>query len=326
MTDLLEDRLTDLFDRVGDAVVVEDRLDRVADNGALEPLAAGPRKRPWMLVAAAAVVLVGAAGVVRVASDRDNTVVQQPVEPPEPLYVLPSDLPGWTSRNGSTTPGSTWSYQGIVFGIPVDGMFINPTVVTLTPGPPERFSTETWREVSYNGELVFMSLEYDALGRTTVTQQSDAGWLTSSSRDPAPSVGALEAVEVDPAGNLVLTAPGFEVIASYDIASGLTVESTYSEAHGPDDEYVVVETSSGEIPLLAGVGDRASHLEPITVNGDAAWHISGTDVDGDWHAIVWEFAPQQGVFVSNHDSFDTLLAVAESLEVVDEATWTEATS
>ncbi len=161
-----------------------------------------------------------------------------------------------------------------------------------------------------------------------VTQQRGPMWLTSSCDDRTVSriVPVFEALVLDSAGNLTLRSSDFAVIAAYDITSGSTGHSTYSEAYGPDDEYVVVETVSGEVPLLALVAARAVQLEPMTVNGADAWHASGVDVDGEWHAIAWEFAPQQVVFVSSHlIPFETVLAVAESLAAVDEATWTAAT-
>ena len=332
MNDVLEDRLIDLFERAGGAVTVEDRLRLVGTGPMLEPVSTGSRPRPWMLIAAAVLVLGGAAGVAAVVrsdgSPDHGPVAVQPADPPDPLYLLSNDLPGWTSGNGSTGSGSAGSYVGIVVGIPVGEMFLDPVAVHLTTDPPDGFSTDTWRALSVDGGPAFMSPEGE-MPQMVVTQQRGPMWLTSSSDDRTVSriVPAFEALVLDSAGNLTLRSSDFAVIAAYDIMSGSTGHSTYSEAYGPDDEYVVVETVSGEVPLLALVADRAVHLEPMTVNGAAAWHASGIDLDGEWHAIAWEISPQQSVLIDSHlIPFETVLALAESLEVVDEATWTAATS
>ncbi len=331
MNDAIEDRLTDLFERAGGGVVVEDRLNRIGTGAVLESVSTGSRSHPWMLIAAAVMVLAGTAGVAAVVrSDggpENGPVAVQPADPPAPLYLLPNDLAGWTSGNGSTGSGSLASYEGIVVGIPVGERFIDPVAVHLTTDPPEGFSTDTWRALSVDGGPAFVSPE-GAMPQTVVTQQRSPMWLTSSSDDRTGSriVPTLEALELDDAGTLILRSRDRAVVASYDITSASLGHSTYSEASGPDGEFVVVETVSGEVPLLALVAARAVQLEPMTVNGADAWHASGMDVDGEWHAIAWEFAPQQVVFVSSHlIPFETVLAVAESLAAVDEATWTAAT-
>ena len=61
------------------------------------------------------------------------------------------------------------------------------------------------------------------------------------------------------------------------------------------------------------------------MQGRDAWHLSRTDADGEWHGLAWSHAPFQVIYVTGHAPLDTVREVAESLDVVDEATWIEAT-
>ena len=326
MTDVLDDRLADLFERVAGAVDVDEDLERAIGSAALEPRRSRRRGRTWMAAVAAAVVAAGGtAAVVRfVDRDPETTVAEAPVDP-GPLYVLPGDSM-WVPTNGQSNQGVSVSpFSALVVGIRADDMFLDPVAVRASHEPPPGFDSETWNALSIEGGPAFISPEESP--QVVVVQQRGDLWLTATTDDRVVSelFNAFEAVAIDPTGDLVLQSDDLAVIASYDIPRGSVGPSTYFELRGPADEYVVVETVSGDVPLLALAADRADHLEPITVNEDGAWHPWGIDVDGEWHAAMWELAPRQFVLISGHVPEDMLIALAEDLEVVEEATWEAAT-
>ena len=326
MNDMLDDRLTDLFDRVGDAVRVDEDRERAIGGAALEPRRARRRGRWWMAAAAAIVAAAGTAGVLQfVDRDPETSVAEAPVDP-GPLYVLPGDRQAWEPGHGYRSSGMNPQWAGIVVGIEVDGVFLDPVAVKVDTEAPPSFDPETWRELSIEGGEAFRSPE-DA-PQLVVVQRRGRFWLSTMRDDQMISsvFTAFEAIEVEAAGALIVTsASDLSVIASYDIG-GMGGHGTYAELTGTDGERVVVETTSGEIPAVALLATRASHVELVDIDGAEAWHASGRDADGEWNALGWEFAPLQTVFMDSHLlPFDTLLSLAEDLEVVDEATWKAAT-
>ena len=325
MTDVLDDRLTDLFDRVAAAIDVDEDLERAIGGAALEPRRARRRGRTWVAAAAAAVIAVaGTVGVMQfVDRDPETTVAEAPVDP-GPLYVLPGDSDEWLPGNGYTSSGTSPQWSGIVVGVDADGLYLDPVAVNVDTEAPPMFDPETWRELSIEGGEAFLSPE-EAPGRMVV-QQRGRFWLSTTRDDQMISTvfAAFEAIEVDEAGALTVMSSDLAVITTYDVGAAAG-HGTYAELTGPDRELVVVETHSGQVSAVALLATRASHLEHMQINGVDGWHASGRDVDGEWHSLAWEFAPLQTVFMESHlVPFDTLLALAEDLEVVDEAMWNEA--
>lgn len=318
----LEDRLTDLFDRAAGGVTVDERLHRVLDA------APERRRRSWVpAVAAAVVVLVGAVAVVAVSRDGDDavrSVSQQPVDPPGPLYVLPEGLEGWEASNGSASSREVPPYSGIVVGMDIGEMFLDPVAVRVGTEPPEGFSPDTWSEYSIGGGPAFISPREGGSLFTIVTQQRGELWLTSADDDRVISSikRAFEDLEIQPDGSLALRPDSMvALIESYDSPTSYEGHSTYYELPSASSEHVVVETANVVTPLLSLTSGSADDLQPVTVNGDAAWHASRSDADGEWNAIVWMHSPNTAVFVSGHVGVETLMDVAESLVVVDEETW-----
>ena len=328
MTVQLEDRLTDLFDRVAAVVHVDEELDVVE----LERRRSPRRRRGWIAGIAAAVVLV--AGTVALAratgGDPTGTVGQQPDEPTGPLYLLPDSLEGWEVSNGWVdsveTPRSLPTIRGVVVGLPADDAIVDPVNVRLVTDPPDGFVADTWTTLSIEGGPAYISPLDEERIDTIVAQQRGDIWLTSTSYDRVTSsiVRAFEALQISAEGTLELR-PGsrMEIVDEYDLSPGL-VHSTFHEVHSAEGEYLTVETVTNVDPSSA-IGVDIERLEPVSVNGVTGWHTSRTDVDGEWNGIIWSPSPNQAAFVSGHEPFATVFEVAEGLVIVDAETWVDET-
>jgi hypothetical protein len=324
MNDLLHDRLTDLFDRVAAAVEVDDDLERAIGGAALEHRRAGRRARGWIAAAAAAIVAVaGTVGVMQfVGRDTDNTVAEAPVDP-GPLYVLPGDTEAWSAGFGHADSGEMDLLSGVTVGIPIDGGYLDPVAVSLSDTDP------------------IDSSEYKDFVKTTVRLPSGVAYLWTNDRiatlvqrrgndflsaatwngDSDRLSRAIDAVVINSDGSL--TVPPESPLAVIDrideVGSGVG-HTTYMELRGVHD--VVVETVS--FPWIVGRGPNVGELRPIEVRGSDAWLMVRYDADGTWRGL--SFPVGHGtVALSGTVPEDALLALAEDLEVVDEATWNEAT-
>ena len=126
-----EDRLTALFDRVADRVIVAEDLDGVRS---IEP----QRRRMWLPAVAAIVVLlagVGAIVSVTTRDDPDRSVSQQPAAPAGPLYVLPGSPTGSTVGNGSMGSARVEPYRGIVVATPDGDGFVDSVAIQVSTKP-----------------------------------------------------------------------------------------------------------------------------------------------------------------------------------------------
>ena len=254
-----------------------------------------------MAVAAAAVIAAGGtAGVMQfVARDPDTTVAEAPVDP-GPLYVLPGDSDEWAPGNGHRSSGMNLQRAGIVVGIEVDGVFLDPVAVNVDTEAPPSFDPETWRALSIQGGEAFRSPE-DAPLRMVV-QRRGRFWLSTMRDDQMISsvFTAFEAIEIGAAGALIVTSSSdLSVIASYDIG-GMGGHGTYAELAGPAGELVVVETTSGEIPAVALLAHGLLISSSSTSTGPpAGMHRAGTSTASGTPSR-WEFAPLQTVFMDSH--------------------------
>jgi hypothetical protein len=115
------------------------------------------------------------------------------------------------------------------------------------------------------------------------------------------------------------------VLETFDSSERYELQTSYFEVTADASELVVVETATVAAPLVVPTAGGDTRLEHDIVQGRDAWHLSRTDADGEWHGLAWLPAPLQVVYVSGHAPLDTVREVAESLDVVDEATWIEAT-
>jgi hypothetical protein len=65
-----------------------------------------------------------------------------------------------------------------------------------------------------------------------------------------------------------------------------------------------------------------NRITPTTVNDREGWLLAGTDADGTFMTLAWQASTGETVIVSGHNiATEELRRVAESLIVVDEATW-----
>ena len=308
MTVDLEDRLSALFDRVAGTVTVAEDLDRVRS---IEPR----HRRTWLPAVAATVVMlagVGAIVSITIGDDPDRSVSQQPAEPAGPLYVLPDGLAGSSVGNGSMGSARVEPHRGIVVATPDGDGFVDPVAVQVSTRP----TSDTESSLPPDEEFSFPVVASVPQGDVWLSAIVDLPWVQQ----------ALGGVEVADDGTLTLRAGSpLTVLETFDSPEPYELHTTYSEVTPETSDLVVVETVNLAVPLIIPTAGGNTRLERDTVQGRDAWHFSRTDADGEWHGLAWSHAPFQVVYVSGHAPLDTVREVAESLDVVDEATWVEAT-
>ena len=241
------------------------------------------------------------------------------------LFVIPNDLPGYEPNNGAVATSQQIAEHdpftiSTLVGIRDGDTFNHVARVTTSVAPP---TIATELVDLPNGQALIGRNE-----RTTLVARQVAGqWVTvtvSSTRE-AEAMQLVKAIEIDGDGLLDFSkSGGWETLSqtTYEPAQKL-FSATYAELKRPGSEmYVLVEAVLGmsvDHPLLLHVPDRMS---PTTVNGVTGWVMAVDDVDGVYNTVIWQPEPNQTVFVSAHSiRVDELRHVAESLVVVDEATW-----
>ena len=306
----LEHRLSAMFDRVAGTITVADDPDRVRVRS-IEPR----RRRTWLpAVAAGVVLLAGVAAIVSITvrDDPDRSISQQPADPARPLYVLPDGVAGASVGNGSTGSTRIEPHRGIVVATPDGDGFVDPVAIQISNQP----ASDTESTSPTDADLPF-----------PVVASMPRDDVVLSAIVNLPSVQqALASVDVADDGTLTLPAGSpLTVLETFDSPEPYVLHSTYSEVTPESGDYVVVETVNLAGPLVIPTAGGNTRLERDTVQGRDAWHLSRTDADGEWHGLAWSHAPFQVIYVTGHEPLDTVREVAESLDVVDEATWIEAT-
>lgn len=308
MTVNLEDRLSALFDRVAGTVTVAEDLGRVRS---IEPR----HRRTWLPAAAVVVVMLAGVGAIVSLTIRDNpdrTVSLQPADPAGALYVLPDGVAGASVSNGSTGSARIEPHRGIVVATPDGEGFVDPVSVQISTQPASDTDSSLPTDEQFSFPIV-ASMPRDDVMLTAVVD--------------LPRVQqALASVDVADDGTLTLPAGSpLTVLETFDSPEPYELHTTYSEVTPESRGYVVVETVNLAGPLVIPTAGGNTRLERDTVQGRDAWHLSRTDADGEWHGLAWSHARFQVIYVSGHEPLDTLREVAESLTVVDEETWVEAT-
>lgn len=321
----IEDRLrVDLRDL---ADTLTDRATTVPPTSARPVRAESCRsRRPaarWFGAAAAALLAV-AATVGLLSRDRGGdpaTTATLPAEPGGPLFVLPTEASGLALTNGNVSIAELTSddlpIDQMIVGI-VDGDVItSPARVTVTDeqGPVD----VDWTTVDTESGAASV-VESDLW--TIVTQQRGGYWLqVQTTGDAADAQFVLAAVVVDISGRVDLDRSTTLTIVERPAAVPGPATGVYTDVDDPtDDHSIVVETASSVTPLaiISRIGESA---EPIVVDNTLGWSTTHEDPDGAWYGVVWQVTPDHIVAVSGHTDLDEVLAVANSLEVVDEATW-----
>jgi hypothetical protein len=338
MNDVLDDRLADLFERVAAAADVDDDLERAIGGAALEQRRERGRGRGWMAVAAAAVIAAGGTAAVTQLVDRDpdTTVAEAPVDP-GPLYVLPAEA-AWSVSSGSTRAeaGEIDLLAGVTVGIPFDGGYFDPVAVLLTdtdpiiPADDDGLVRTTVRLPSGNADLW---TSHDVIATLVQRRGNDFLSATTWDGDTQRLSRAIDAIVIQPNGALEVDPESpLAVLDRIDQPWHGIGHSTHAEV--VNEHRIVVETIAApapvgaidtmSFPVLAGLGSGAAEIRPIEVRGADAWLMVRYDADGTWLGLAFQLA-HGTVYLSGTVPEDTLVALAEDLEVVDEATWNAAT-
>jgi hypothetical protein len=307
----LEDRLAGLFNRVADTVAVEERP--------IEPITSAPvgRSRRWLpAVAAAAVVVAGAAGVLAL-RDRGGevvTIASHPEDPSGALYVLPGVSADWTIANGTVHTADAMTADGLTVGIATDDGFVDPVAIVVVPAgeiddPPddaEEVSESSVRVVAQRGSW-----------ELTGTGSQGTEWLITR---------AMSYIDVTDDGTPSLAAGSpLDVIGTHASGPEDTVYETSFQLIGSNGT-ILVQTASFDTVLHLGRPGYIETVEPYTIAGLTGWHVSRGGRDGfAWHGFAWMATPNRSVFVSGQAPLETVLAAAESLDIVDEQAWIDST-
>ena len=307
MTDDLEDRLRALFDRVAGTVTVAEELDRVRS---IDPR----RHRAWLpAVAAAVVVLAGVGAVVSitVGDDPDRSVSQRPLEPVEPLYVLPTgsmDRRWAMGRSGphgsSRTAGSSWRRRTVTGSSTRSRSGQRPCPgATADPRCHPTRSSRSPLSPARRGEAWALGHRESAVGAASAGKRRGRGRRL---------VDAHSRVAVD---------------GTRDLRQHRALRVAHHLPRGDVRTQRPRRRRDRNRGCTAGHPHRGWRHQTRTRHGEGvdAWHLSRTDVDGEWHGLAWLHAPFQVVYVTGHARSTRSAKVAESLDVVDEATWVEAT-
>lgn len=321
MTDL-EDRLRsdlhDLADRLVDAPYEPSTRPNPMDS----PQAAPSRSRWVGAVAAAAVVLAGAVGLVGISRARDDAAtVTIPDDPSGPLFVLPAASSGLTLTNATVSSDELAAEDQ-----PVDRVLVGTAAGdTITDFALVRVDSRRrpddldWTMVdSPTGEVAVAESDLSTL----LSQQRGDFWVNmEAATDVDHALSVLASIVVSESGHLDLEADAAVAIISRPPNPTGVVTSVYTDVDDPGGRFpVAVETLSSTDPLATAsrVGGSA---EPLVAANALGWHLYRDDVDGQWNGFVWQATADQMVAVSGHVGLDEIIEVAESLEIVDESTW-----
>ena len=324
MSDVLEERLTDLFERVAASVEVDEVMERAIGGAALEHRREGRRARRWIAVAAAAFVAAGgAAGIVQfVDRDPDTKVAEAPADP-GPLYVLPGDTEAWSAGFGHAESGEIDVLSTVTLGIPIEGGYLDPVAVSLTdtdPIDPSNYNDVVKTTVRLPSGVAYL---WTSDRTATLVQRRGNDFLSAATwnGDPDRLSRAIDAVVINTDGSLTVAPESpLAMIDQIDEVGSRVGHTTYMELGGV--HRVVVETVS--YPSIVGRGPNVGELRRIEVRGVDAWLMVRYDADGTWLGL--SFPVGHGtVTLSGTVPEDVLVALAEELEMVDEATWKQAT-
>ncbi len=296
-----------------------------------------PRPMPRLVLVAAviaAVVGLGALAQLLAASNpTEEPAVDQPVsssttaaQPPtdgEPLYVLPADLDEYQIR-AFETASLPWAEEPtVVIGVPDDfGNVNNLSSITLAHSRP----FGDYSEAVVADQTVLVANELAPLSLDVFAVPVDDRWLVFQT----PQIGLRELLveATGVVGDQIVFTPvdGFEQIADLEPTDAGRSRFLLLAHPGLEDVQVTSATVTSPFDSALVPGDYRA----ITVRGrdgyvgqfDATEEAAGTHV-------VWLEEPGQvvAVFAMGTDPsvVETMaLAIAESLEVVDEVTWRNA--
>ncbi len=293
------------------------------------PRSARPARR--LVAAAAAMALLGIGAVGATALIRDSStgsiLVAAPADPPGPLYVLPALEAGLEVAHGNVTelelPADQIPTHRIVVGTRSGDTYQHLATITVGVGPHELRPGQDWEPIELdNGP----ALAVDGF-LTSVAQQQNGTWVkVITGPDRLPYATALiQAVTIDTDDRLQLTsdAPAQLLQAINPPPTGTYVTTFYEIATGNSTNSIVVETATATEPLSIATS-FGEDLTVAPIRDTIGWQMTRHDADGEWNAVAWRATPNRMIFVSGHAPLHEITAIAETLNIIDEATWQQA--
>ena len=305
--------------------------------------------RRWPVAAAAGLLIVVGVVVVAMVRTTDtpapatDTAVTAPTsttqpEPPAstvipgpsaatPLFVLPVEAAAAAISNASAFVADDNAVGLVVaetlVAVDNDGTFTNLAALRAMKQDPTAFGD--WTQADIDGEVVFTTSQ----GPTAfAARQSGDIWITVESRQGINrSAALLTQTSIDATGQVVLSGAVADVttVASWvQPAAATKLAVTSFEVNAATPSALRVETANVTSPIVPSVRVVDS-LTRIDVDGIAGWLLRSSDDAGEWVGVFWSQTPDHIVAVSGVVTVEQALALAEQLQVVDEATWTATT-
>lgn len=307
----------------------------VAEATALDettlPLVWEPARRRWRPVVvvagafAAALVAVGAVALIPAGDTEPAPPASPGVDPELRFPVLPS-IPGVTGAWGDySVPGEDAHRLELAVGTEVEGGFVDAIQVTVWPEYNLAFALE--------GDTVSID---DVEGVAVVSSPGEPPWVTLSW-----TVGDLWFLAHDPRGRLELVVEvaealsvdpdaGFSdavVMGALPVDLALLYPPTlieprplpYVDAVADNAGAPAVQIAVSEAPSALALATRFENGDEVVVRGNPGYLMMR---DGSL-TIVWEELPGTVVTMTGASglALGELLAVADGVQFVDEATW-----
>ncbi|MDY7101033.1 MAG: hypothetical protein S0880_07580 [Actinomycetota bacterium] len=250
-------------------------------------------------------------------------------DPAGPLYVLAGEgsdvvLTGGFRNVVESPAQEPRPVRLVTVGRPDDGGFEDLITVRIgepseavpeVPGAPWLDTADGWSTSRLSSGDVLVAEGSEA---TAMAARREGRWIEAQA--PSDRVAALvelfEDAIVEDGGSLRLAAgSGLSIVEQVPIDDGTSL-STSAEVAGASGSIAVETASSPSLLVGAGMVER---IQPLAVGN--AWTTTRSDPEGDWNGIVWQATPATAVAVSGHVPPEEVRAVAQSLEIVDEATW-----
>lgn len=284
----------------------------------------GDSRRLW-LVAAGLLVLAGGIFAVRGLRDGESEIVAtspatlSAEESTSPLFVLPVSTSEGDVSNGQldeqTPPHASERVVGGLIGRASDRGYIDLIRINILPLASPALDLDEFDRVGTTS--LFRS--QTGSGEQLMQERGDTAVLLST-LNGAIGDELLEMITLNPDGSFDFDGElGFEVIDRWTLdpaASQIRSASFDLETAG---RRFLIETA--DIPVTT-VLDIASRAIQTSVNDQPGWLI---EIDGNPYGIAVQVTPTQAFFVTGSEdaplTADELEAVAESLQIVDRATW-----
>jgi hypothetical protein len=156
-------------------------------------------------------------------------------------------------------------------------------------------------------------------GSVTVVQQRDKQWmLVNGWVDRSVAINAAQQPTVNADGSLVIPPGEFEILTTQTTLNEDLVTAVFNTTNG----LTVNTCTCNDAPVLYDVLRLTPSAARITVRGHPGWRLTTQERGAsEHHTISWMETPDRTVTVDGTGSVDTLLALANSLEVVDYSTW-----